>query len=53
MKDEYSERVLKFIEKKHARGRDVVETESTAKGPAQVVDLMEVLKRNLQQRTEA
>ena len=49
MRDAYSDRVLKFIEKKHAKGKGVVETESPRKGPAEVVDLMEVLKRNLEQ----
>ncbi|HET9218039.1 MAG TPA: Ku protein [Terriglobia bacterium] len=53
MRDEYSERVLKFIEKKHAKGRDVVASESPTRGPAQVVDLMEVLKRNLQHGPQA
>ena len=49
MKDEYSERVLKFVEKKRAKHRGVVETDAARKGPAEVVDLMEVLKRNLGQ----
>jgi DNA end-binding protein Ku len=47
MRDEFSERVLKFIEKKHSNGKDVLQPESTRREPAQVVDLMEVLKRNL------
>jgi DNA end-binding protein Ku len=53
MRDVYSERVLKFIEKKHTQHRDVVETEAPRRGPAEIVDLMEVLKRNLGQKTEA
>jgi len=52
MKDQYSDRVLKFIEKKRTKHRDVVETETARKGPAEIVDLMEVLKRNLGQGQE-
>src|SRR2546421_965956 len=51
MRDEYSEAMLKLIEKKSARDKDVVETASgsTRRGPAKVVDLMEVLKQSLGQ----
>jgi DNA end-binding protein Ku len=50
MRDEYAEAMLKLIEKKRARDKDVVETgERSQKGPAKVVDLMEVLKQSLAQ----
>ena len=49
MRDEYAERMLKMIEKKRAKHQDVVETAEPRKGPAEVVDLMAVLKRNLEQ----
>jgi DNA end-binding protein Ku len=48
MRDKYAERLLKFIQKKRAK-QNVVETEAPRKGPAEIVDLMEVLKRNLNQ----
>jgi len=50
MRDEYAEAMLKLIEKKRARDKDVVETgEGRQRRPAKVVDLMEVLKRSLAQ----
>jgi DNA end-binding protein Ku len=49
MRDKHAERMLKFIRKKSAKHQNVVETESARKGPAEIVDLMEVLKRNLNQ----
>jgi DNA end-binding protein Ku len=50
MRDEYAEAMLKLIEKKRVRDKDVVETgERSQKGPAKVVDLMEVLKQSLAQ----
>jgi DNA end-binding protein Ku len=49
MRDEYAEAMLRLIEKKRARDKDVVETgERRRTGPGKVVDLMEVLKRSLQ-----
>lgn len=48
MRDKYAERMLKFIQKKRAKGRNVG-TDSFRKGPAEIVDLREVLKRNLNQ----
>jgi DNA end-binding protein Ku len=47
MRDEYAAAMLKLIEKKHARHKDVVETEAAERRPAKVVDLMEVLKQSL------
>ena len=48
MRDEYAEAMLKLIEKKDARGKDIVESETAPKRPAKVVDLMEVLKKSLE-----
>ena len=49
MRDEYAESMLKLIKTKSSRHNDVVETEekSERRRPAQVVDLMEVLKKSL------
>lgn len=53
MRDEYAEAMLKLIEKKRARDKDIVETgERRQRGPAKVVDLMEVLKQSLEARRE-
>jgi non-homologous end joining protein Ku len=49
MRDEYAESMMKLIEKKRARHKDVVKAEHEKRRPAQVVDLMEVLKRSLGQ----
>jgi DNA end-binding protein Ku len=49
MRDEYAESMMKLIEKKRARHKDVVEAESETRGPAKVIDLMEVLKQSLGQ----
>lgn len=49
-----TERLLKLIEQKHKRDKDVVEVEGSDKpAPAKVVDLMEVLKAALKQRKAA
>jgi DNA end-binding protein Ku len=48
LRDEYSESLLKFAEKKYAQRKDVVETHAKGR-PEKVVDLMEVLKRSLGQ----
>jgi len=53
MRDEYAESMLKLIEKKRARHKDVVESEREPRGPAKVVDLMEVLKRSLEHRRKS
>jgi DNA end-binding protein Ku len=50
MRDEYAEAMLKLIEKKRVRDKDVIETgEGRQRRPAKVVDLMEVLKQSLAQ----
>jgi DNA end-binding protein Ku len=49
MRDEYSEAMMKLIEKKSAHDKDVVETEAEERKPAKVVDLMEVLKQSLKE----
>ena len=50
MKDSGTERLLKLVEKKQARGKDVVETEEAEAGDGKVVDIMEVLKKSLAQK---
>jgi DNA end-binding protein Ku len=47
MRDEYAESMLKLIEKKSSRHKDVVESEQAGPRPAKVIDLMEVLKQSL------
>jgi DNA end-binding protein Ku len=47
MKDEQTDRLLKLVEKKHARRKDVVETDEAETGAGNVVDIMEVLKKSL------
>ena len=47
MRDEYAESMMKLIEKKSSRHKDVVESEHAGPRPAKVVDLMEVLKQSL------
>jgi DNA end-binding protein Ku len=49
MRDRYAQRLLKFIQKKRAKHQNVMGMEAPRKSPAEVVDLMEVLKRNLNQ----
>jgi DNA end-binding protein Ku len=49
MRDEYAERMMKLIEKKRAKHKDVVESEAAPQRPTKVVDLMEVLKKSLNQ----
>jgi DNA end-binding protein Ku len=54
MRDEYAAAMMKLIEKKKARQKDVVETEISGKRqPAKVVDLMEVLKRSLGEQNKS
>jgi DNA end-binding protein Ku len=45
--DEHAEKLLKLVERKQARRKDVVEIEAGERKPAKVVDLMEVLKKSL------
>jgi DNA end-binding protein Ku len=52
LKDEQSDELLKLIEKKRARHKDVVEVEVPERKEEKVVDLMEVLKRSLQGKTQ-
>ena len=51
MRDEYAEAMLKLIEKKQTSRKDIVKTgeRTTKRKPAEVIDLMEVLKRSLKQ----
>ncbi len=48
LKDQQTERLLKLVEKKRSRHKDVVKVEVPARQQeGNVVDLMEVLKRSL------
>jgi DNA end-binding protein Ku len=48
LEDDYSDRLLKLVEKKRKKGRDVVESEvRTAEPDEDVIDLMEILKRSM------
>jgi DNA end-binding protein Ku len=48
MRDEYAQRMLHLIEKKRKKRENVVKASKPHRGPAEVIDLMEVLKRNLE-----
>jgi DNA end-binding protein Ku len=47
LKDEQTGRLLKLVKSKKSRGKDLVETEETPASDGTVVDIMEVLKKNL------
>jgi DNA end-binding protein Ku len=47
LRDEQTEKLLKLVERKQSHHKDVVEAETEKRGPAKVVDLMEVLKKSL------
>jgi len=47
LRDEQAEGLLKLVERKQARQKDVVEAETAEREPGKVVDLMEVLKKSL------
>jgi DNA end-binding protein Ku len=53
MRDEYAESMLKLIEKKSSHHKDIVESEHEERRPAKVVDLMEVLKKSLEEGAAA
>jgi DNA end-binding protein Ku len=54
LRDEYADAMLELIEQKSKKDKDVVESEApTRKKPAQVVDLMEVLKSSLGQNRKS
>jgi DNA end-binding protein Ku len=53
LRDEQAEKLTKLVERKQARHKDVVEAETGEPKPAKVVDLMEVLKKSLQQKRAA
>lgn len=47
LRDDRAERLIKLVERKQARHKDIVETELAEHKPEKVVDLMEVLKKSL------
>jgi len=53
LKDEKTEQLLKLIEKKHARHKDVVEVEGPERDQGKVVDIMEALKKSLARKRKA
>lgn len=50
MKNQETDRLLKLVEKKRKRGQDLVETEEAEARGGNVVDIMEVLKKNLAEK---
>jgi DNA end-binding protein Ku len=50
LKDEQTERVLKLVKSKRARGKDIVEAEEESGGDGEVIDIMDVLKKSLAAR---
>jgi DNA end-binding protein Ku len=53
LKDEKTEQLLKLIEQKHARHKDVVEVEAPERDEGKVVDIMEALKKSLTRKRKA
>jgi DNA end-binding protein Ku len=52
MKDAETARVLKLVEKKRSRGKDVVETDDADGADGNVVDIMDVLKASLRKKKD-
>ena len=46
LRDEYTQQLLKLVERKQEHHKDVVETDVEKQKPGKVVDLMEVLKKS-------
>jgi len=53
LRDEQTERLMSLVKRKMSRHKDVVEAEVAERGPAKVVDLMEVLKKSLARKRAA
>lgn len=53
LKDERTERLLKLIERKRSRHKDVVEVEEPKRQAGKVIDLVEVLKKSLAGKRKA
>ena len=53
LQDERTEKLMKVVERKQAKDKDVVESETAERKPAKVVDLMEVLKKSLEGKRAA
>src|SRR6266436_2077079 len=53
LKDEKTDQLLKLVEKKHARHKDIVEVEEPARDEGKVVDIMEALKKSLARKRKA
>ena len=50
LNDNQTDRILKLVKSKQSRGKDLVETEESPAVEAQVVDIMDVLKKSLAAR---
>ena len=53
LRDEYAQQLLKLVERKQERNKDIVESDVEKEKPAKVVDLMEVLKKSLARKKAA
>jgi DNA end-binding protein Ku len=54
LRDEQTEKLIQLVNQKKAARKDIVETQiAKSEGPGKVVDLMEVLKRSMQQKRAA
>ncbi len=53
LKDEKTDQLLKLVEKKRARHKDIVEVEEPARDEGKVVDIMEALKKSLARKRKA
>jgi DNA end-binding protein Ku len=50
LKDQQTDRVLKLVKSKQSRGKDIVEAEEDSGDLAEVIDIMDVLKKSLAAR---
>src|SRR5467141_457575 len=53
LKDEKTDQLLKLVEKKRARHKDIIEVEEPARDEGKVVDIMEALKKSLARKRKA
>ena len=53
LRDEQTERLMSLVKRNMSRHKDVVEADVAERGPAKVVDLMEVLKKSLARKRAA
>ena len=53
LRDEWSVKLMKLVERKQAKDKDIVEGEQAERKPGKIVDLMEVLKKSLEGKRAA